>query len=535
MLRGRRTVVVLAIVAVVSLAAGLGLSRLIISPGAAAAAAAAPTAGSITVPVEEREISNTLVLRGDVGYDDPVSLSLESGDLGGPAVVTGQVPTVGASLDAASVALEVVGRPVILLPGGLPTYRTLRAGVSGPDVQQLRTALAALGIPAGDPANAAYDSTVAAAVRALYQRVGYEPPAVDADVQSTVTAAQQAVTAAQQQVTSAQNALTAAKRGTTTNADRVRLDGDVTVARSALDYANAQCALPADQRDAAVECSAPALARLQADLDSATAARAAVDAVPDTSAEQSALSEANTALAQAKADQTKAQASALTPLPAAEVAFVATLPRRVDSVSVTRGQTVNGEFATVSGATIQVQATADSDDAALLAVGTTGSVTLDGTDLPVTVSEITTAAATSGDSATGDGSTDAGTTVDPTKRTVVFTFAELTADQAMMLQGTNVRVRIPVSSTNGEVLAVPLAALTAGPGGESRVEVSDGKDGSHLVQVQTGLAAGGFVEIVSADEPLAAGDLLVVGVQAGSGTEESDEEATPAATQEATG
>ena len=169
---GRRTIVVMAVVAVVCLALGLLLSRLIVSPGQAAANAAAPTAGPITVPVESRVIANEVLLRGDVGYDDPVDLAMETGDLGGPAVVTGQVKGVGATVEAASVALEVVGRPVIVLPGDLPTYRTLRSGVSGPDVQQLKHALRAVGLDGGDPGNATYDAATAAGVRALYQKVG---------------------------------------------------------------------------------------------------------------------------------------------------------------------------------------------------------------------------------------------------------------------------------------------------------------------------------------------------------------------------
>src|SRR5699024_7989052 len=152
------TIVAMAVVAVVCLGAGLLLSRLIVSPGKAAADAAPPTAGPITVPVENRVIANELVIRGDVGYDDPVALRIETGDLGGPAVVTGQVPQVGSEIGPASVVLEIVGRPVIVLPGELPTYRSLRAGVSGPDVLQLKAALGALGIGAGDPASDAYDA-----------------------------------------------------------------------------------------------------------------------------------------------------------------------------------------------------------------------------------------------------------------------------------------------------------------------------------------------------------------------------------------
>ncbi|QAY64515.1 hypothetical protein ET495_16315 [Xylanimonas allomyrinae] len=84
------------------------------------------------------------------------------------------------------------------------------------------------------------------------------------------------------------------------------------------------------------------------------------------------------------------------------------------------------------------------------------------------------------------------------------------------LRDQNVRVRVSVGSTQGAVLAVPVAALTAGPGGESRVEVQRAKGTetelvTELVTVTTGLAAEGFVEIVSADGDLEAGDLVVVG------------------------
>ena len=67
------------------------------------------------------------------------------------------------------------------------------------------------------------------------------------------------------------------------------------------------------------------------------------------------------------------------------------------------------------------------------------------------------------------------------------------------------------------MLYVPLAAITAGPGGEARVEVVDGdpKDGAdaktRLVVVETGLAAAGAVEVTAVDGDLEEGDLVVVG------------------------
>ncbi|SFJ83110.1 hypothetical protein [Cellulomonas sp. KH9] len=504
---GRRTIVVMAVVAVVCLALGLLLSRLIVSPGQAAANAAAPTAGPITVPVESRVIANEVLLRGDVGYDDPVDLAMETGDLGGPAVVTGQVKEVGATVEAASVALEVVGRPVIVLPGDLPTYRTLRSGVSGPDVQQLKHALRAVGLDGGDPGNATYDAATAAGVRALYQKVGYEAPTGSAEVQQSVEAAQEAVTGAQASVRAAEAGLSAAGRAAA-GTPVAALDGEVQVAEARLAYLTQQCAAPPTEgAESVVDCSPPARVEADAALATARAARAAADVGPDTTAEREAVRAARDTLTAARQALTKAQADAMTPLPATEVVYLPSLPRRVDAVEVERGGIVQGEFMSLSGATVQITASASRADAELLVPGTVGTVTVDGTDVPVTVAEVTAPEA----GAAEEESTGGGTAPTGERRRVVLRVGELTPEQLAAVQGTNVRVRIPVSSTEGEVLAVPLAALTAGPGGESRLElVEDG--GSRLVEVTTGLAASGYVEITTSQEPIEAGDLVAVGI-----------------------
>lgn len=517
---GRRSIVVMAAVAVVCLAAGVGLSQLITSPGRAAANAAPPTPGDITVPVERRVIGNVVVLRGDVGYDDPVELRVETGEIDGRAVVTGQVPEVGATLDAASVALEVVGRPVIVLPGELPTYRTLRSGVSGPDVQQLKEALRSIGIDGGDPADARYDSAAAAGVRALYQKVGYEPPSAGEEADETAKAARSAVTAAREAVASAERALSQAAKGTG-GSSVTELDGQVQVAEARLAHLREQCAAPppADPADApAVDCSRPAFVEAETAVSTARAARGAADARPDTSAEAAAVRSARDQLSEARSDLAEAEAALLTPLPSTEVVFVPTLPRRVDDVDVRRGGTLSGAFMSVSGATIQVSASASRADADLLPPGTAGTITFDGTEIPVTVSEVTDAEDTAADdgagasAAPGDGSGDPGGAARSDRRTVRFTLGEVTPEQVAALQGSNVRVHVPVSSTDGEVLAVPLAALTAGPGGESRVEISDGEGTTRLVTVTTGLAASGYVEITGSESPLEEGDLVVVGI-----------------------
>jgi hypothetical protein len=91
-------------------------------------------------------------------------------------------------------------------------------------------------------------------------------------------------------------------------------------------------------------------------------------------------------------------------------------------------------------------------------------------------------------------------------------YLEIALDEEMEeLNHANVKVTIPVQSTGGEVMTVPLAALAAAADGSSRVQVEDGDGTTRFVVVDTGLAAGGYVEIISADGLLHAGDRVVVG------------------------
>lgn len=503
-----RTLWIMALVAVVSLGAGLGLSRLITSPADAAAQAAAPAAGPITVPVERRALANDVVLRGDAIYEDPVSVVLETGDIGGPAIVTGQVPVVGATIDTGQVILEVAGRPVILLTGELPVYRTLRPGVSGPDVLQLKAALVALGIDPGDASSAAYDAATSSGVAALYARVGYPAPTGGDDAQGAVDAANAQVRSAQDQVAAAQRGLSAARSGTP-QSQRVQAQADVNTAQAALNAARAACTDPT-----APECDPVAVVAAEGDLAAKIAVRDELNAPADTAEAQATLSAAQRSLTDAQTELAKARTGTLTPLPASEVVYLAATPRRVDSVEVSRGSVAGGTgVMSVSGATLQIAGQVPDVDAELIAVDSAVTITLPGgEDVAGTVQSV--------------GEVVAGTEPTAGRTRVVVVPGELTPEQRAELQGANVRMTIPVSSTEGEVLAVPTAALTAGPGGEARVEVLADDGTSTLVTVETGLAAEGFVEVSAVDGTLEEGDRVVVGVTGTTQDEDPTDEAT---------
>jgi peptidoglycan hydrolase-like protein with peptidoglycan-binding domain len=153
------------------LCTGLGYAAALTMAPATDTGAGTPT-GPVTAPVELRKITSAVIARGDANFADPVALVVR------PAaplpIVTAAPKHRGEWVDAGEVALEVAGRPVIALAGGLPAYRDLAPGDVGPDVAQLETALAAIGLDPGD-VDDEFTSYTGAAVADLYERLGYEP------------------------------------------------------------------------------------------------------------------------------------------------------------------------------------------------------------------------------------------------------------------------------------------------------------------------------------------------------------------------
>lgn len=505
LLRGHRVIWLIAVVAVLSLASGVLLSRFIQSPGDAAAKAQPPAAGLITVPVENRVIANDVTMRADILYDEAVDVSIETGEISGAAVVTGKVPEVGTELTAASILLEIAGRPVIALPGDLPAYRSLRVGVSGPDVLQLKQALASLGLEPGDVASDNYDARTAAAVDKLYVMAGYPSPAPSPESQDALTGARSALTSAKDMLTAADAALLTAKAGPS-KPERLSADNAVNSAQRALDTAVAARNSPIEE-GLSVRDLDNAVADAQDSLNLAIVTRDDVLAGSGTADQQTTRNNASQAVKDAEADLATALEATLTSLPASEITYFSALPRRVDQVLVARGEMVTSAKAvlSVSGADIVMSGSVAASDAALLEAGMTGIFPLpDGSSTTATITEVKALEkADEGDS--GEGSTAA------SRFTVLFAPDALSPEQITALQGSNVKITIGVNSTGDKVLAVPSAALTAGPGGESRIErkLTDGT--TELIKVETGLAAGGYVQITSAETDLTDDDLVVVG------------------------
>ncbi len=174
----RRVLLIVVCVALATGAAGWVVGAQITSPADAAAAHQPPPASAITVAVSKQTLASTVSAQGTVAYTGATPINL-TGTVGGAATqLITRAPAVGTTVGSGDRLLEVSGRPVFLLTGQVPMYRTLTDGLKGDDVKQLQQALTALGY--GHLVSGAFDAATQIQVKRWYEHAGYEPQ-LDAD------------------------------------------------------------------------------------------------------------------------------------------------------------------------------------------------------------------------------------------------------------------------------------------------------------------------------------------------------------------
>jgi len=536
------------VIAAVVLAAGLGwfFGSQIRSPAEIAAEADAPEPSNITVQVVRQVLSADVITRGDIVYDEPVSVSLSGSFAETPEkLVVTQAVEVNAELVEGDMAVEVVGRPVFLLSGEIPMYRDLRPGATGDDVLQVEEALARMGLFTGTPDNT-WDSATGAAVATWYQDAGYRPNGLSEEDEVALRSARDRVRAAQSALADSEAALREAGAGSGESAlasaraeidaakdalTLAQIDSDranllaaraVTEAEAALAKAQADLANGVPDADVAVAEATTALNQAEFDLGrTAIEQQALVDAAAgrvtvaeaaladlqrgvDTTSIRRQIDASREELAMAREDLAGLESELGTWLPAGEVVFLKSMPVRVDQVAASRGSVIDGSFITVSGSELALRSSVSERDAPRVEVGMEVEI-----ENPETGESITGVISEKADRAGTDG-------VAPDRVYLEITPSELPEE----IVGANVRVTIPVSSTGGAVLAVPAAALSATANGSTILEVENEDRTLRTVTVEAGLAAGGLVEVTAIEGELAEGDLVVVGRE-GSSTDGS--------------
>lgn len=556
---------------VIAAGAGWLVGRGIRSPAEIAAQAEPPEASLITVAVERVELTADVITRADVGFDEPASLSL-GGALGGnpTALVVTAAPEVGDELVEGSAALEVAGRPVLVLQGDIPVFRDLRPGAEGVDVFQLEEALVRLGYFPG-VADELWEEETGVAVDAWYTAAGFRPNGLSDNEKAALDSARSRVRAASENLQTSREARDEFAEGPSAL--------DLLAAESAVQSANEQLIFAKLGVDEQLEAAASAvrsaeLARQQAVRDHQSSEErwqlAQSGIHPDTGQPPTALElqlllseyeqamealrRTDQALTQARIDQVSTEVRAAasvrsaeeqvlqaeqrladliapadlsdfnrqirdaseelsdaqdalatleselgTWIPAGELIFLKRLPVRIDRMTVSRGGFVAGSFMTVTGSELAIRGSVSERDAPLISEGADVLIEDPSLEAPI-VGTVTVIAEQANTNGVGAG-----------RHYLQISVAEVPEE----LVGRNVKIVLPVSSTQGQVLAVPAAALSATADGSTRVEVDQGDGTTRFVEVEPGLAAGGLVEITVLEGDLEEGDRVVVGYAAG--------------------
>ena len=181
-------------------------------------------------------------------------------------------------------------------------------------------------------------------------------------------------------------------------------------------------------------------------------------------------------------------------VPADEVVFIRRLPVRVEEVKAVVGAAAAGPLLSVTDNQLAVDSALALDAAPLVKPGM--KVLIDEPALAVSATGVVQSVAATPGTQGADG---------------FHLYFEVKVDATpVRLDGFSVRLTIPIKSTDGAVLAVPISALSLSADGSSRVQVQHNGTLKEVV-VTPGLSADGFVEVRAASGQLAPGQLVVVG------------------------
>ncbi|MEZ4862303.1 MAG: peptidoglycan-binding protein [Caldilineaceae bacterium] len=469
---------VLALVILVAVGSWIAGSS-IKSPAEEAARTAPPTPSLITHPVEERTLETVIVTRGSARFGLPQTISIVPSLLKADAGVITTLPAPNTQINEGDQLLTASGRPVFVLQGTTPTFRDLRPGVSGDDVRQLEAALQRLGFDPG-LVDGRYDQQTSTAVGNWYTAKGWEPFGPTAEQLAEIrTLAQELSRAIGEKEAATDNASTAplaieAARANADSANKVA-DAEVAAKLKARDQLVNSNATAAEIADANVELEAAQSAARAIQLEGEKAIQEALNAQK--------VAEREVKLADDFAIQLSSELEALRgkagiQIPADEIVFVPAVPVRVDQVDVAIGDTASGSILTVTNNQLSIDSSLPLREAPLVKPGM--AVTIDEPELGVKATGVVARVAeTSG--------------TDGVDGFHVYFETQVSASDAK-LDNLSLRLTIPVASTGGAVLVVPLSAVSLTSDNRSIVQVEN-NGALTEVEVEVGLAADGYVAV----------------------------------------
>lgn len=331
----RHPLLSLLLVAILSLAAGVGLTTLVVDEKQAAVDSEPVAPTMLTAPVVAQALRNTLPIDGTVEREHSTVITPAAPADGELGIVTAAPVSAGDTVEAGAAVIEVAGRPVFVLPGALQAYRVMGPGAEGQDVAQLNAALHHLGYDT-DPSSSQFDDAAQAAVRTFYRDRGYEVPTVG-----------------ETELDAAEAALTSAKRSEEA--------AEITLKRA--------------RRDARSTTDADPAARVTAQ-----------DALDDA---ERALEDAQADRERAVAEVERARAEAGPQIPIGEIAFVPTLPAVLTTSTLATGSPMGEGNLTLSAGSLIVRGSVVQTLAPDLSVGASAEIIAqDGTSAAAEVSAV---------------------------------------------------------------------------------------------------------------------------------------------------
>lgn len=209
--RGVRLTALLVVAVALSLG-GVWVGATAVDFGSASITSVGP-APPVTVFVERRHLFDTVVLNGEVSVPE-IRIDAPAPVDGNDLVVTNRPVSVGSEVTEGDIVIYVADRPVFLLEGSAPMFRTIRPSDTGSDVTILQGALRRIGL-AIDDADGLYGPSTQAAVTELYRRADLEPLRADqvdaVELESQLSSAKLSEETARLGLESAKIAATAAK------------------------------------------------------------------------------------------------------------------------------------------------------------------------------------------------------------------------------------------------------------------------------------------------------------------------------------
>lgn len=135
---------------------------------------AAPTAVPVSATVERRAVVKQVILAGKVVAGARTAVKATTSPGVDRLVVTSIAKAAGDSVTPGELLAVVSGRPLLILPSGVPLYRDIASGDSGPDVTAFQEALAPMGYPV--TVTGTFDAATQRALSAWYKSAGSEAP-----------------------------------------------------------------------------------------------------------------------------------------------------------------------------------------------------------------------------------------------------------------------------------------------------------------------------------------------------------------------